>query len=161
MKLIKLGLISVVILFGVLTLIASFIPSQIRISRAVDMDSPRDSILNKIKSLRTWDNWNEYTKSYENKTFTDSTIRTDAVLITIVKTTDSSITCEWKQPSGRKFEAVFNVISHDFNNTTLQWYFDFKLRWYPWEKFQAIVYDQQLGPAMEKSLQNLKSFINQ
>jgi hypothetical protein len=41
----------------------------------------------------------------------------------------------------------------------VQWYFDFVFRWYPWEKFSSIVYDKQLGPAMEKSLNNLKDLI--
>jgi hypothetical protein len=41
----------------------------------------------------------------------------------------------------------------------LQWYFDIKLRWYPWEKFGSIVFDKQLGPPMEKSLGNLKKLL--
>jgi hypothetical protein len=40
---------------------------------------------------------------------------------------------------------------------TVQWYFDFYLKWEPWEKFSSIVYDKQLGPVMEESLIKLKT----
>jgi hypothetical protein len=53
---------------------------------------------------------------------------------------------------------VFRLIENG-SVTTVQWYFDFVFRWYPWEKFSSIVYDKQLGPAMEKSLNNLKDLI--
>ena len=44
-------------------------------------------------------------------------------------------------------------------STTVQWYFDFHLKWYPWQKFQSIVYDKQLGPEMEASLENLRRIV--
>ena len=42
------------------------------------------------------------------------------------------------------------------NNVTLQWYMDFKLRWYPWEKFRSLFYENIYGVQMEKGLSNLK-----
>ena len=42
------------------------------------------------------------------------------------------------------------------NSTIVQWYFDFKVKWYPWEKFGSIVFDKELGPPMEQSLEQLK-----
>ena len=42
------------------------------------------------------------------------------------------------------------------NATIVQWFFDFKVKWYPWEKFGSIVFDKQLGPSMEISLDQLK-----
>jgi len=41
----------------------------------------------------------------------------------------------------------------------VEWYFNFHFRWYPWEKLGSMYYDKQLGPLMEKSLINLKSYI--
>jgi len=41
----------------------------------------------------------------------------------------------------------------------VQWYFDFHLDWYPWQKFQSIIYDKQLGIPMENSLQQLKQIV--
>jgi hypothetical protein len=38
----------------------------------------------------------------------------------------------------------------------VQWYFDFEVNWYPWEKFGSILFDRQLGPSMERSLETLK-----
>lgn len=43
--------------------------------------------------------------------------------------------------------------------TVVQWYFDIKLKWYPWEKFGSIIFDKQFGPPMERSLNNLKKLV--
>ena len=44
------------------------------------------------------------------------------------------------------------------NTTTIQWYMNFKLRWYPWEKFSSLLLEKRYGPMMEKGLSVLKKF---
>jgi len=38
----------------------------------------------------------------------------------------------------------------------VQWWMDFKLRWYPWEKFSSLFFENIYGAQMEKGLDNLK-----
>ncbi len=45
------------------------------------------------------------------------------------------------------------------DSTTLQWYMDFKLRWYPWEKFSSLVFDKSYGGRMEQGLNNIKKIV--
>lgn len=44
-----------------------------------------------------------------------------------------------------------------FNHVTVQWYLDFHLRWYPWEKFASLVYDKFYGSMMDHALERLKT----
>ena len=45
------------------------------------------------------------------------------------------------------------------DSITVQWYIDFKLGWYPWEKFGSLVYEKVYGAPMEQGLGNLKMLL--
>lgn len=158
MRLIKLVLISAVVLFGIITAIASLLPSHVRISRAVDIDAAPGKIYPKIADIKAWEGWNLFVEAYHNKRWQEDKLVTDEITISLQQKSDTLITAGWQQPSGTAFGSGYQLIRypHDTLRSTVQWYFDFHVSWYPWEKFQSIVYDQQMGPAMEKSLQNLK-----
>ncbi len=42
------------------------------------------------------------------------------------------------------------------DSLTLQWYMDFQLSWYPWQKFSSLFYEQTYGVMMERGLVNFK-----
>lgn len=65
---------------------------------------------------------------------------------------------EWNELAGEKVKGEF-TLHESANITVVQWYYDFKLKWYPWEKFGSITFDQQLGPVMERSLNKLKKLV--
>ena len=51
----------------------------------------------------------------------------------------------------------WNAITHQStDSTTVQWYIDFQLRWYPWEKFSSLLFEKNYGVRMEEGLSNLK-----
>jgi hypothetical protein len=156
MKLVKLGIISIIVLFGVITAISSFIPSRVRISRAIDITAPRSVLYGQLAEIRQWENWNEYLRSYSDRRYYGDSMVSGHMTISISGKTDSLVVSAWQSPAGTKFDSGLRLISFDSLHHTVQWYFDFRLRWYPWEKFQSIIYDQQFGPVMEKSLQLLK-----
>lgn len=157
MKIIKLALISAIVLFGLVWLISLLMPSSVRVSRAVDINAPYDSMHKYMSDIRTWEKWNKFVDSFSNRQYPSSTTLTsDQVNISITSTTDSIIQANWKQKNTDIFTSGYRLIPHD-NITTVQWYFDFKVKWYPWEKFASMVYDQQMGPVMEKSLAELKT----
>jgi hypothetical protein len=86
---------------------------------------------------------------------TDSFIRAGDIEIRLIKKTNAEIQTTWTQLNKKPSECTFVVLPGD-NYNVVQWYFDFHLDWYPWQKFQSIIYDNQLGPHMEASLENLK-----
>ena len=157
MRFIKLGLISLVVLFTVIFLLSLLIPSHVRVSRAVDINGNEDSIINQLIDMRQWKNWNTMVNdtAITNQDYDYKTFRSDKLQIELRKTKADTILTVWRQSGGREFVSGFTW--HTSSGTTVvQWYFDFYLKWYPWEKFGSIIYDKQLGPAMERSLAGLK-----
>ena len=159
MRFLKLIVISILLLFLLLTAFSSLLPSQVRISRAVDINTSNEKLRNELLNLENWSQWNEFIKMLPDQNITQRRITTNQLTVTLDKFSKNVVTTQWVQQNGKTFPAVFNIISQDSLTTTLQWYFDFRFRWYPWEKFSSIIYDRQLGPQMEQSLLSLKQLL--
>lgn len=160
MRFVKLAIISAVVLFIVIFLFSLIIPSTVRVSRAIDISAPKDSLVPHLADLRQWKQWNEMTNNRElsNQQFQESSITSEQMTITKKAQVGDTLLTDWKQPNARVLNSGFTWYGND-GQLVVQWYFDIKLRWYPWEKFGSIVFDKQLGPPMEKSLGNLKKLL--
>ena len=136
------------------------LPSHVRISRAVDIAAPAEKITPYIVNLRQWRQWNAVLAdtSIQITAATPEQIKTNRFNIFRTSFKQDSISTRWVQPNGKQFTGSFSCIPGS-GVTVVQWYFDFHLRWYPWEKFASIIYDDQMGPAMEKSLTELKALV--
>ena len=156
MRLIKLALISLVVLFLVVFLISLLIPAHVRISRAINVDCARPA--NYVSETSTWMKWNELLKNTNDSlglTAGNKKITGKRIEIVLTEATQDTVRTVWRNQNGKEIAGVFTF--HTAGNiTVIQWYFDFYQRWYPWEKFASINFDKQWGPAMEKSLENLK-----
>ena len=142
-RVIKLGIISAVVFFVILYLMSLLIPSHVRISRAINIDGTREQIMPFVADTAKWRLWNE--------------LAIDSIEVKkLVSDTDQvSTSLHFK---GRTINSSFSL-AESANVTVVQWYFDFRLKWYPWEKFGSIIYDDRMGPAMEKSLAQLKTLV--
>jgi hypothetical protein len=160
MRFVKLAFISGVILFIVIYLFSLIIPSQIRISRAVNISVPKDSLVKAVADLRQWQHWNELVSNPDltNKQFAENLFTSAQLKVAKEAQKGDTLLTAWQQQNARTLSSGFVWIGED-DKLVLQWYFDVKLRWYPWEKFGSIVFDKQLGPPMEKSLGNLKKLL--
>jgi len=157
MKLLKLALISLVI-FAVLVLCLSLIfPSHIRVSRAINIEAPQDSVLPLLKDLRHWQAWNEFTlaPSATPVSYTDSSINAEHFHVSKLSEMQDTMRVAWLQQNGRVTTAAFTWYPGE-HVIVVQWYFDIHLRWYPWEKFSSLLVENQLGQPMERSLAQLK-----
>lgn len=160
MRLIKLAIISLVAIFLVVFLLSLLIPSHVRVSRAINIDAPVDSVMPLLKDVRNWKSWNVMLDNpqYKDVKYSENNFSSDQVQIEMTGIKADSVLSIWHQQSGRDIHAgmaCFNLSGV----TAVQWYFDFQLRWYPWEKIGSIIFDKQLGPPMEKSLDNLKKIV--
>ena len=157
MKIIRFALLSAVILFLLVTAMSSLLPGTIRISRAIDIQAGQQQVLARLADIKSWNGWNEYVKAIARPSFVASdSLYAKELSIAIRAVNPASVETIWhQQRNGKTFPGVFNLI-HSNGTTTVQWYFVFHFRWYPWEKLSSITYDQQIGPQMEQSLQNLK-----
>jgi Polyketide cyclase / dehydrase and lipid transport len=158
MRIIKLAIISVIFFAGLLLLISLFIPSTVRISRAIDINAPTDSIRLLLTDIDQWKKWNLFLSGNGPVTseVEQHAAHVDGLRVRIVAVTDSLIRTNWEQKNRHDFVAGYFLAPRG-NVTVVQWYFDFHQRWYPWEKFASIIYDQQIGPRMQESLVKLKT----
>jgi uncharacterized membrane protein len=166
MRVLKLGLISLVFLFLFITAISSLLPSTVNISRAIDIDAPVDSIYKNINDVTRWKKW---FANYDSTNVTTSSntvgkgasITINKTKISIVDDKVDKILTTWTSGS-RSLDGRFNFYTRNGSSpVTLQWHFIQNVRWYPWEKFASIVSDKMMGPVMEKSLDNLKNRVEQ
>jgi len=157
MKWIKLAIISAAILFVVVFLLSLLIPERVRISRAVNIHAPQREIVATVSNPSTWTQWNEPLRhaAADGVETTQDQITSGNLEIVYTMVTADTIKTIWRSRKGREIMGVFSF--HESGDiTVVQWYFDFNLSWYPWEKIASINFDKQWGPTMEKSLDNLK-----
>ena len=142
-RLFKLGIISFIVFFVLLLLMSLLVPSTIRISRAINIESPKSVIFPHLADTARWREWNE--------------IDVTNIDITVRHADSGIIRTNWHY-KGRDIQSSFRL-EESAGITVVQWYFDFRLRWYPWEKFGSITLDKQFGIPMERSLENLQKVI--
>ncbi len=148
---------SLVILF----LFALF-PSDISVSRVVQINRSPEQVLKWIDDLREWKKWNEFV-IHNNEGGAISTapqgadsanINLGSVHIQLVKVYRDTVFTMWSRGND-SFAGNFIVVKSDLQ-TILAWDLKFHIKWYPWEKLASMFYDKNLGPQMEKSLLSLK-----
>jgi hypothetical protein len=142
MKILKLALISFVIFSLILYLISLLIPSDIRVSRAINIVASKEKVEKRILDTRSWPEWNELVN---NK-----------IEITVDSVLPGHIVTTWKTKD-REIKSSF-VLEEAAGITVVQWYFEFHLEW-PWDKFGSLVLDKQFGTPMESSLNKLKKLV--
>jgi hypothetical protein len=160
MKILKLGIISLVVFALMITGISLFFPSRVRISKAIDINATKDSILQQLSDPVKWKNWYPGTDSadyliVEGKIQGFITGEMQGLMIKSV--TDSSVIAGNVGKNFKKGEQGWILYNASQPNTiTVQWYMDIYLKWYPWEKFSSLLLEKRYGPMLEKGLENLK-----
>jgi hypothetical protein len=76
---------------------------------------------------------------------------------TVIEKTDSSLVYSLQQAGRKRVNSGWIIYgTSNSDSLALQWYMDFKLSWYPWEKFSSLFYEKTYGAMMERGLYNLK-----
>lgn len=161
MKILKLIIISGIIFFSLACIVSFFIPSQIRVFRMISIANGNDSILNKVRDLSKWKNWypgfeNIELKNVQNDNGSVVKANANGVLLEIQEANDSAVIVSM-QRTDRPIISGWQL-NKDFRNDSLalQAYMDFKLKWYPWEKFSSLMLDKSYGDRLMEGLSNLK-----
>ena len=154
MRLIKLALISIIIIFLIATGFSLLIPSHIRISKAINLHTSKDQIFPLIKNKEEWKSW--HPAFIQN----DSTPKFDSIHIVSQQQTDSELIMQLQQ--GKKDVVTNGWKVYEYkgvDSVTLQWYMDFNLKWYPWKKFGSLFYENSYGVMMQEGLSNIKEIV--
>jgi hypothetical protein len=150
-RLIKLALISIFLLFIVITAISLLIPSHIRISKAININSRKDSIFVLVSDTARWKEWHPAFMP------TDSAQPFLPIHIVQKSESDSEIIMRLQQSNKPVVTSGWKIYQYPHvDSLTLQWYMDFQLKWYPWQKFGSLLYEKTYGTMMEQGLQNIK-----
>jgi Polyketide cyclase / dehydrase and lipid transport len=163
MRLIKLAVISFLAFFLLITGISLFFPSHVRISKAIDINAPRDSVRVHISQPLYWKSWYpgaDTLSLYEADGVIKGIRMPGNQVLLITGYNDSTVTAANSTSGNERASMGWNMIQSNPKTVTVQWYMDFKLRWYPWEKFSSLLLEKRYGPVMEQGLAKLKKSIN-
>jgi hypothetical protein len=162
MRLIKLAFISFLVFFLLITGISLFFPSHIRISKAIDIHAPVDSVHTMISQPVNWKSWYpgaDTLSLYEADGVIKGIRMPGNQVLMITGFNDSTVSAANSTSGTERAGMGWNLIQSNKNTVTVQWYMDFKLRWYPWEKFSSLLLEKRYGPVMEQGLAKLKESI--
>ena len=140
-----------IFLFLVITAISLLIPSNIRISKAINIQGQKDSIFKLVGDTANWKQW--------HPAFIpgDSATRFPPIQIVSKSQNDSEIVMHLQQSNKPKVINGWKIYFHpQVDSLTLQWYMDFRLQWYPWKKFGSLFYENTYGVMMEQGLENIQ-----
>jgi hypothetical protein len=162
MRIIKLGIISVIVFSLLITGISLFFPSHIRISKAIDMQVDKYEIINQLTDVKNRNSWYSSADSFAvfgRNGKPKLIVEVEKVDINTGELPVNVVIEDAIFPDSKTKGTGWNIIPGSNPNTvTVQWYMDFQLRWYPWEKFSSLLLEKRYGPMMEKGLSNLKAF---
>ncbi len=166
MRFIKFALLSAVTIFLVLAGLSLLIPSDTRVVRVINVAASRQRVAAAVGDFHTWGDWNDFLVApltnikYSSSVGTGAWLRADQMAISVLAADSNCVTLKWDLSGGKQFRGGMQFLpSFNEDSLTVQWWFDFHFRWYPWEKLGVFVYDRKLGPVMEESLKGLKRFV--
>jgi hypothetical protein len=170
MRYIKMFLVGLVGLFVVITLLSLLLPSEVKVSRAVVINSTTGNVYTQIADFKKWKNWQPiFASDSAVITFSDSTQQLPFCDI-VYKDRQIHLSMTAKDSASIKFllqskgeDDIFNemdVTPVGINNgIQVEWKALTKLHWYPWEKVYGIFIDRITGNGYEQSLDSLKKFV--
>lgn len=160
MRVVKLAILSFIFIFLLITLISLFIPSTIRISKAINITPDDTTVYTYIEKLPNWKYWHPALKGISENEFQysgETSVKVKGTTIEIVDRKEQEVVTRMVNDNGRPIVSALKVIRHQQGDSSiLQWYMDFKLPWYPWEKFKSLFFENIYGVQMEQGLANLK-----
>jgi len=164
MRIARFIIISVVVLFIIITIISLFIPSNVRISRGIQIGSSKDSVMSQISEVANWKNWYPGADTlqfyYQNNTIKGLVLDEPKMRYLVMRAKKSDeITAEYVLTNKKIPTGWLMVANAESNSVTIQWYMDFHLHWYPWEKFSSFMFEKVYHPQLQQGLDNLKRFL--
>jgi hypothetical protein len=161
MKIIKLGIISLVAFTLLLTFISFLFPSHIRISKATDIRAGKYEVISRLTNLSLRHNWYNSADSitvFGKNGKAKLVVNVDDPSNNAADMTVNVVLDGASFPDAKAKATGWTIIPSGIPNTiTVQWYMDFHLRWYPWEKFSSLLLEKRYGPVLERGLEKLKA----
>ena len=144
--------------------ISFFLPSRIRVSRTIRINSNSEVVMKELSDPVQWKVWYPGADTagyfYESGVIKGLMIKKDPMLsLVITEAKENEVQAIYTRGNGdQKILSTWRIFPEiALNHVTVQWYMDFHIKWYPWEKFASLVYDKFYGSMIDKGLESLKS----
>lgn len=159
----RFAVISLVVLFLLVTGIGMLFSSRVTVVRQVDIQAPKDSIFQYVSDIHSWQKW-MVDSSQAMAFFTDFSNRKGASAqighsrVTITTLSDTLMETNWQGTRGnpQRSDFIWFPSRSVPNAFTVSWSFSQELSWYPWQRIGATLQEKVLGPSMENALAKLK-----
>ncbi len=161
MRHIKILAIAIFFLFGLIFLFSLLIPSQAKVSRAINVNQPRDSVKKELLQLDHWVLWHpDIKRNSKNSTLsaTADEITIGTYKMKVAHTNDSTIFLNTHNANGTSMATTIALYKAN-DSCIMNWYHTIPVKWYPWEKFRSIFYDNILGPTIDSTLFAFKQYM--
>lgn len=170
MRLIKLALVGLVGMAVLFTIMGLLIPSSVKIARGVLVQADSAVVMQYMNNTHTWPQWMPWVQA-------DS----GAIVQVSPNENGAGASMRWITLNGKKGKLTITgyapgeiQILHQFEGmndarggfrirrieggkqTELQWFLEYPLRWYPWERFYGIFLDHMFGPIMQEGLEKAR-----
>ncbi len=160
MKLLKLSFFSLLFLFVIASVLGMLLPSTVLVSRAVNVTASKDSVMHYAKDIEQWKAWIDGMEQPSVKILSSTHADLAGTKVDITGISDSTVISSWTSKKGNTQTSTIRVIGDSTQKiTVVQWQFEQKLKWYPWERLGSMMNDKILGTMMEKNLNSLKSLV--
>lgn len=157
MRLIKLGLISVIVMTILMLLLSLMFPSVVIVSRATDIHAPKSKIFPLVRNMNFWSKWVEGMNNGNAVVYNADSAKLGSTLVHFVSESDTTIISKWYSAKSAEQESTIRFITDTTQTiTVVQWQFVQHVKWYPWEKFASMMNDKIIGARIEQNLANLK-----
>ena len=120
--------------------------------------------MNQLSNVSNWKNW--YPGAESLRFYYESDVIKGFVLdehkkryLIIREKKDDEVTAEYILPNKIIQTGWLVAANPQVNSVTIQWYMDFHLQWYPWEKFSSFLFERVYHPQLQQGLDNLKKFL--
>ena len=169
MRFLKPLLIGAIGVFIVILGISLVLPGQVMTSKWVMVAAEKDTILNEIRDLSKWPEWNLLLKDVKSleigqkPALTDTGSRISWVdgrgapnSLVVTGNNEKGIVTEMRVNHKNPITSGFSVEKRQADSVQVVWFIVENLRWYPWEKFYGMMAQDMKGPLMQESLEGLR-----
>ena len=173
MKILKGVLIGLLFLGLIITAMALLMPSSVRSAESVTIYASKERVINQLQNLRTWSNWFPFSSDSSTPVqlaFIQTSGQFQAIewahnnqvnRIEVMPSDSSGLYYRWLSPGKSPLILHFSILPVQDQVFSLNWTIHTVTKWYPWERFSGIFFDQQVKPGQQKALEKLKAILEQ
>ena len=147
-------------------------PSSVKITRGIIVDADSAKVDQSLMQMNEWSKWMPWIDTASGILIQQQGSLGVAGSALRWKSLDGkregAITFKGRQPGSlllaydftgmNKAEGGFRIRKISEGRTEVQWFMEYPLKWYPWERFYGIFLDSMIGAVLENGLQNLIRF---